>query len=365
MHHPLLERLAKRLQRAPAELRHLVQEQDPVVSQAQFPGARDGAAADQRDFRAGVVGRAEGPLDQQSRAGCERAGDGVDRGHDQCLLERQRRQEAGQAPREHGLAGARRPTEQHMVRAGRGDLNRTAACLLAPHIRQVVARLERRRRGSHRRDDGARGWRHEDAGGFGQRSHRKERQPIDDRGLGQVRVRKHEPRAGPTRGRGDRQQAAHGRNAPIEGHATDHHEIRWGAVRQHAGRREDTQRNRQVERCADLAEIGGREADRDARSGKGKSRIPNGCAHAVAALAHRRVRQADHRHAWQPAARHIDFHGNGNRFDADECGRGDSREHAAAREQGPRHARTQCTRGPSRSGIADSAMRPMQARARG
>ena len=47
--HAFLERLSQDLEHVPAELRHLVEKQHAVVREADLAGARQCAAADQRD----------------------------------------------------------------------------------------------------------------------------------------------------------------------------------------------------------------------------------------------------------------------------------------------------------------------------
>ena len=59
---------------------------------------------------------------------------------------------------------------------------------------------------------------------------------------------------------------------------------------------EDADRGRQVEGGAFLGEVGGREVDGDAVDRELEARVADGGAHPVAALAHRRVREADRTH---------------------------------------------------------------------
>ena len=64
-HLPLLKGLAQLIQHVAAELRQLIEEQHPLVGQAQLPGPGDGAATEQGGAGATVVGAAEGPLVDQ------------------------------------------------------------------------------------------------------------------------------------------------------------------------------------------------------------------------------------------------------------------------------------------------------------
>ena len=65
---------------------------------------------------------------------------------------------------------------------------------------------------------------------------------------------------------------AHRRHAAVEREPADDRQRRRLAVGQHARRGEDAERDRQVERGADLAHVGRREVDRDARRRKRETR---------------------------------------------------------------------------------------------
>jgi hypothetical protein len=135
----ILEHLAQRLKAATVELGQLVQEEHATMGQGDLPGTRRTAAAQQPGRASGVVRGPEGSLGaQRSRM---RAQDAVDLRHLQRLLEAHRRQEAGQAPRQHRLARTRSPAQQQPVSASRGDLQRPLRALLAAHLGQVVYRL--------------------------------------------------------------------------------------------------------------------------------------------------------------------------------------------------------------------------------
>ena len=126
-----LQRLAERLQQRRAELRRLVQEQDPAVGQRRFPRALHAAAADQPFQRRAVVRRAERRPRDQRRARAQGTGHRMHARHLQRLPAGQRRQDARQAPGRHGLATARRAEQQRVVAAGRGDLQRPLQPILA------------------------------------------------------------------------------------------------------------------------------------------------------------------------------------------------------------------------------------------
>ena len=82
------------------------------------------------------MGRAIGPVVPVADPGSESA-DGVDGGGLLRLLLAQWRQYAGQAARQHALAGAGRAYEQQVVAASGGDLQRPLGLGLADHILQI------------------------------------------------------------------------------------------------------------------------------------------------------------------------------------------------------------------------------------
>ena len=67
----------------------------------------------------------------------EQPGHGPDMRDLQRLLNREGREDARQAPGEHGLAGARRPDHEEVVAPRRRDLQRAAGERLAPDLREV------------------------------------------------------------------------------------------------------------------------------------------------------------------------------------------------------------------------------------
>jgi len=144
----LLQRLAQRLARGPGELRQLVEEQHAVVGERDLAGSGDLAPADQAGDRDGVVGGAERADPDEAGAGAEEAGGGEHLGDLERLVLLERRQQAGQAPGQHGLAGAGRAGEEQVVGAGGGDLQGPAGLVLAADVGEV---LDRRDRGLRRR----------------------------------------------------------------------------------------------------------------------------------------------------------------------------------------------------------------------
>ena len=140
-HRAVFQRLAQDFEDVAGELRQLVQEEQAVVGERDLAGARDHAAADESGVGDGVVRRAEGTVRDQAAVGVEYAGDGVDLGGLQRLLEAQGSEDGRKALGQHGLAGAGRADHQDVVSAGGGDLQRALGHLLAAHVLEVVGKV--------------------------------------------------------------------------------------------------------------------------------------------------------------------------------------------------------------------------------
>ena len=137
----IFQRLAHDLEHVARKLRQLVEKQQAVVGQRNLAGTRHDAAADQARVGDGVVRRAEGPLRHQAGRGVQHAGDGVNLGGFQSLLEGQRRQDRGQPLGQHGLARAGRADHENVVAAGRGHFQRALGRLLAAHIAEIHGKV--------------------------------------------------------------------------------------------------------------------------------------------------------------------------------------------------------------------------------
>jgi len=113
-HAPLFKRLSEDFENIAGEFRKLVEKQHAVVGHADFAGAGNGAASDETGGGYRVMRRAKRPR-RQSAFGWEETGDGVNPSGLETFLEARRRQNRGDAFREHGLAGAERSDKQHVV----------------------------------------------------------------------------------------------------------------------------------------------------------------------------------------------------------------------------------------------------------
>ena len=97
-------------------------------------------------------------------------------------------------------------------------------------------------------------------------------------------------------------------------------------MRQETGCGENPQGNREIERRADLAQVGRRQAHRDAFAWEGKTRVADRTAHAIAAFAYGGVGEADHGDPREPC-RDVDLDRNGDGVDTKHCGRVESCQH--------------------------------------
>ncbi len=144
-HRPVLQRLAQRLQRAAAELRQLVEEQDAVVGERHLTRARRVAAADQPRGGDRVMGCAERPPPGDRVLDRAPAGARHLRGLDR-LGRAERRHDRGQPPRGHRLASARWAADQQIECAAcGGHLERPAQPRLAAQVGEVAQPSRERR----------------------------------------------------------------------------------------------------------------------------------------------------------------------------------------------------------------------------
>src|SRR5581483_8357611 len=132
-----LERLAQDLQDIPLKLRQLVQEQNAVMPQGDFAGPGHCSTADQSGIADGVVWRPERPsADQAARilqhsryAMDSRRLDGFIKGHGW--------QDGGNSFGQHRFAGARRSQEDDVVAAGASHFESSLGALLTTDVTQI------------------------------------------------------------------------------------------------------------------------------------------------------------------------------------------------------------------------------------
>ena len=218
-HDAVLERLAQRLEHRPCELRELVEEEHAVVREARLARPRRGAppptmAAAEAEW----CGARNGGTRISPAPGASTPATEWIRVTSSAASSSSGGRIPGQPAREHRLAGAGRAGEEHVVRAGGGDLERAPGALLAAHVaevghaarrtssrqRQRLGRLARRRAGTRPRRRG---------GAPGSARFPRARPPAPDSAAQTSRARPRAARAlgGDQRARG---RAGHGRRAP-------------------------------------------------------------------------------------------------------------------------------------------------------
>ena len=119
------------------KLGQLIEEEQAIVSEGNFAGTGNDAAADESGVGDGVVRRAEGTLGNEAGRGIEHSGDGVDLGGLERFFKSERRKDRRQTFGEHRLAGAGRADHENVVAAGGGDLECTLGGLLTANVFEV------------------------------------------------------------------------------------------------------------------------------------------------------------------------------------------------------------------------------------
>ena len=222
-------------------------------------------------------------------------------------------QDARQPARQHRLAGAGRADQQQVMAPGRGHFERPLGRPPVPADRRGRP-PPRPCRAAGRRFRAAWATRRiaaQTLDSLGQRAHRDDADATRRRPL-RWRCR---PAPATPRCPGAAGRAATGSTPRVAQHGAVERQLaddrRGGAVG--AGRTPSAARmatrDRQVERGAGLAHVGRREIDRDAMGRKVEAGVPDRRPHAIAALAHAGVGEADHREERQ-AEGDVDFDGH-------------------------------------------------------
>ena len=161
-----------------------------------------------------------------------------------------------------------------------------------------------------------------------------------------------------------REHPAHRMDRPVEGQLPHHEEARQPLGLDRARRRQEPERDRQVEADALLPHVRRREVDGHPLEREREAGVPDRRADALPALAHRGIRQAHRRERGQPLA-HVDLDADQRRVDTREAGGEDPREHHPRRRDCDLDARPLATPGsvrPTRGSGLQGALRERAAR---
>ena len=168
----------------------------------------------------------------------------------------QKRKQRGQPAREHRLPGAGRALHEQVVRTGGRDLQCAARARVPAHVAQVRARRDRVGVVGKRRGQRERSFRGQHVGDLGQRLGTGDRQPVHERGLTRVLARDDQAgEARPPSALRHRERPAHAAHLPAERELPEHRdafERRGGDL---PARREQRDREREVEPGPDLAQV--------------------------------------------------------------------------------------------------------------
>lgn len=296
----VLERLTERLERVAPELGQFVQEQDSGVRQADFSGSGNRSAADQTRRGNAGMRAAKGASPDQSTGAVPEAGHGVDLRHRDRLRVGEWRQDSGQAPGEHRLAGSWRPDKEDVVAAGRGEFQGPLGRFLAADVREVglgAVRAPPRRHGRRRREHAVARQVFDRLTEVGDGDHLR---AGDRSGLPAVRRRQKDLADAESACQlRDGQGASNGAHLAVEAQFATGHPALEGLGGEFAIGGQQPESDRQVELIAFLAQIRGRQVDDDVAALEVVAAAPYRRPHAVAALPHRGVGQADQLHRRQ------------------------------------------------------------------
>ena len=285
------------------------------MGQGHFSRPGHWSAADETGIGNGVVGAAEGPTGDQRLAARKQTDDGMDLGGFQGFVEALGGEDGRQAPGQHGLAAARRPDEQQVVIAGGSHFESTLDMLLAAHLGEICFR-----NGGLLEDFGDIHPAGRQLLGAVEKIHQLaqvadavDRHAVHQGRFAGVLLRQHQPGNRPLPGRGrQRQGAADGLDAAIQGQLAEKHQGRFMARLDDPGGGENAHRHGQVEGGAVLLDVGGRQIDGDAPHRELVARVADSRLDPVLAFLDRPLGQADGGKLRQPLADvHLDLNGIG------------------------------------------------------
>ena len=266
------------------------------MPQGNFSRPRDRASADQARVADGVVRRAERPRADEPARVVQDSGDAMDaRGFDG-FLERHGRKDRGDAFCEHRFSRAGRPDKNNVVAAGAGDFEGALGGLLPADVAHVHGVLRgvgqhRARVHAHRRE---RFRDVDEVHGLRQIAHGEYVDPLDDRGLARIGFRNdHGLDFVLARRQRRRERTAHRAHLAVERKLAKKNVLVEALAEERALTPENRKRHREIVGRSFLANVGGRQIDRDALKREVVAAIFQRRLDAFAALLHGDVRQAD------------------------------------------------------------------------
>jgi hypothetical protein len=294
-HDVVFERLAQHGQHVAGELRELVQEQDAIVRDADFAGTRHAhAAANQAGAGNGVVRRAKRALMQEAGGTAQQAGNAVNLGGLNGFFEGERRQDAGEAFRQHGLARTGRADHQDVMRAGGGHFEGALGHGLAAYIAEIGTGLRFVNGGlAVRALWGEFGWTFEERHYFGETADTENVHAFHHGGFGGI-FGGHDQVADSlvARADGNRERTADRADGAIERQFPDHQMAVESGDLPHGA--QDAEGHGQVKTGAFLADIGGRQVDGELAVRVAVTGIIKSALDPLAAFAHGGIGHADH-----------------------------------------------------------------------
>ena len=299
----VFQRFAQHFEDAAVEFGQFVKKEDAVVGKADFARFGDGAAADERGGGAAVVRRAIGALPPVG--GVEAAaGKRADGGAFDGLVVVHRGQDAGEALRQHGFAGAGRAAHQHVMTAGGSDEQGAFRLVLADDVGVVGVLARWAQGGGGRRGPVALAV--QDGGDFGEAA----------RAVGVVRGDQcrfvvvfrcgDDVAAGVCSGERAGQDAAHRAQLAAQGEFAVVFVRGGGVWRDLSGGGEDAECDGEVVARTVFGQFCRGEVDGDVFCRKFEAAVQDGGANAVFAFFDGFFWQADEGHRWQAAGK-VDF----------------------------------------------------------
>ena len=335
--HAVLEGLAEDFEDVAGELGELVEEEEAVVGEGDFAGARDHASADEAGVGYGVVGGAEGAVGDEAFVAVEDAGDGVDLGGLEGFFEAQRGEDGREALGEHGFAGAGRADHEDVVAAGGGDFQGALGDVLAADVAEVGLIFDGFVEEEGAVDDEGLGEdvalrrRVEELADFEERGDGIDVDAGDDGGFAGVGGGDDEVLdAGGAGGDGDGEHALDGAEGAVEAELADQDEVGDVFDGESAVGSEDADGDGEIEAGAFFLEVGGGEVDGDAGGREIEAGVLDGGADAVARLADGGVGEADGGEGFliELDAGEVDFYVDDVGVDAVDSGAAGFEEHA-------------------------------------